>query len=191
MLLGSLSDNQSLQFCVFHFLASLKSNSITYVHECMLSLFSRVQHCDPMGRSPPGSSVHGILPARILEWVDISYSRGSSQPRLNLCLLFWQADSLPLSHVESLYRPLQSQSNCFLHVTSLLVNLGWFSSAYCLQHKLLHVLGFQGLALPHLSSLFSLTSPPYPSPLGHPQPVFLKELCWETHWFCLFVGWLV
>ena len=31
--------------------------------------------------SPPGSSVHGILQARILEWVAISYSRGSSQPR--------------------------------------------------------------------------------------------------------------
>ena len=29
----------------------------------------------------PGSSVHGILQARILEWVAISYSRGSSQPR--------------------------------------------------------------------------------------------------------------
>ncbi|MES6020832.1 hypothetical protein U6W19_12325, partial [Cutibacterium acnes] len=31
--------------------------------------------------SPPGSSVHGILQARILEWVAISFSRGSSQPR--------------------------------------------------------------------------------------------------------------
>ena len=31
--------------------------------------------------SLPGSSVHGILQARILEWVAISYSRGSSQPR--------------------------------------------------------------------------------------------------------------
>ena len=37
--------------------------------------------CDPMGCSPPGSSVHGILQARILEWVAISFSRGSSQPR--------------------------------------------------------------------------------------------------------------
>ena len=34
-----------------------------------------------MGCSPPGSSVHGILQARILEWVAISFSRGSSQPR--------------------------------------------------------------------------------------------------------------
>ena len=34
-----------------------------------------------MDYSPPGSSVHGILHARILEWVAISFSRGSSQPR--------------------------------------------------------------------------------------------------------------
>ena len=37
--------------------------------------------CDPMDCSPLGSSVHGILQARILEWVAISFSRGSSQPR--------------------------------------------------------------------------------------------------------------
>ena len=34
--------------------------------------------CDPVDCSPPGSSVHGILQARILEWVAISFSRGSS-----------------------------------------------------------------------------------------------------------------
>ena len=37
--------------------------------------------CDPMGCSPPGSSVHGIFQARVLEWVAIFFSRGSSQPR--------------------------------------------------------------------------------------------------------------
>ena len=37
--------------------------------------------CDPMNCSPPGSSVHGTLWARILEWVAISFSRGSSPPR--------------------------------------------------------------------------------------------------------------
>ena len=40
--------------------------------------------CNPTDSSPPGSSVHGILQARILEWVTISFSRGSSQPRLSL-----------------------------------------------------------------------------------------------------------
>ena len=37
--------------------------------------------CDPVDCSLPGSSVHQILQARILEWVAISFSRGSSQPR--------------------------------------------------------------------------------------------------------------
>ena len=37
--------------------------------------------CHPMDCSPPGSSVHGIFKARILKWVAISYSKGSSWPR--------------------------------------------------------------------------------------------------------------
>ena len=50
----------------------------------------------PTDRSPPGSSVHGISQARILEWAAMPSFRGSTQlmdrtPRL----LHWQADSLP------------------------------------------------------------------------------------------------
>ena len=37
--------------------------------------------CDPMNCSPPGSSVHRILQARILEWAAMPFSRGSSGPR--------------------------------------------------------------------------------------------------------------
>ena len=37
--------------------------------------------CDPMDSSPPGSSVCGILQARILDWVAIPFFKGSSQPR--------------------------------------------------------------------------------------------------------------
>ena len=37
--------------------------------------------CDPMDCSPPGSSVHGILQARTLEWVAIFFSKGSSRSR--------------------------------------------------------------------------------------------------------------
>ena len=49
--------------------------------------FSCVQlFCDPMDCSPPGSTFHGILQARILEWVAISYCRESSQPRDGICL---------------------------------------------------------------------------------------------------------
>ena len=48
---------------------------------CKPSCFNHVWLCDPMDFSPPGSSVHGILQARILEWVAMPSSRGSSQPR--------------------------------------------------------------------------------------------------------------
>ena len=41
---------------------------------------------DPVDYSPPGSSVHGIFQARILEWVAISYSRGSSRPWDQTCV---------------------------------------------------------------------------------------------------------
>ena len=54
-----------------------------------------------MDHSPPGSSVHGILQARTLEWVAMLSSRGSSLFRgLNLhllCLLYWKVGSLPLA----------------------------------------------------------------------------------------------
>ena len=46
----------------------------------MLVAQSCLTICNPMDCSPPGSSVHGILQARILEWAVISFSRGSSWP---------------------------------------------------------------------------------------------------------------
>ena len=56
--------------------------------------------CDPIDCSPPGSSVHEILQARILEWVAMFSSRGSSPSRNGSCgllhLLHWQAGSLLL-----------------------------------------------------------------------------------------------
>ena len=50
---------------------------LVYVRACMLN---HVWLCDPMDCSPPGSFVHGIFQARILEWVAISFFRGSSCP---------------------------------------------------------------------------------------------------------------
>ena len=41
--------------------------------------------CNPMDCSPPGSSVHGIPQARIMEWVSMSFLRGSAQPRDQSC----------------------------------------------------------------------------------------------------------
>ena len=46
----------------------------------LVSLSCLILH-DPMDYSPPGSFIHGILHARILEWVAIPFSRGSSQSR--------------------------------------------------------------------------------------------------------------
>ena len=54
--------------------------------------------CDPMDCSPPGSSLHGISQARILEWVAISFCRGSSRPRDQthvFCISRWISTSEP------------------------------------------------------------------------------------------------
>ena len=62
-----------LIFCLS--LGSFKSKS--EVAQSCLNL------CDPMDSSLPGSSVHWIFQARVLEWAAISFSRGSSQPRFS------------------------------------------------------------------------------------------------------------
>ena len=59
--------------------------------------------CDPMDYSPPGISVHGISEARILEWVVISFSRGSFWPRDWPRPSSLQADSL---HLETPGKPI-------------------------------------------------------------------------------------
>ena len=60
----------------------------------MLVAQSCLTLCDPMDCSPPGSSVHGILQARILEWVAISFSRGSSRSMDQTMSPALQADSV-------------------------------------------------------------------------------------------------
>ena len=44
----------------------------------VLVTHSSLTLCDPINCSPSGSSVHGILQARILEWVTVAFSRGSN-----------------------------------------------------------------------------------------------------------------
>jgi len=46
-----------------------------------VNLLSHVQLCSPVDCSLPGSSIHGIFQARVLEWVAISFFTGSSLPR--------------------------------------------------------------------------------------------------------------
>ena len=61
--------------------------SITFLHVTLFEVkWSEVAQscptlCGPVDCSLPGFSVHGILQARVLEWVTISFCRGSSQPR--------------------------------------------------------------------------------------------------------------
>ena len=81
--------------------------------------------CNPMDCHPPGSSVHGISQARILEWVAISSSRGSSQPRDGThisCTSCISRDSLQLCPGKPPFEPLvdvsslQSQATAgFIH----------------------------------------------------------------------------
>ena len=71
--------------------------------------------CNPVDCGPPGSSVHGILQARILEWVAISFSRGSFWPRVQTqvshiasrCFTLWATSRVQtyfISSVQSLSR---------------------------------------------------------------------------------------
>ena len=56
--------------------------------------------CDPRDYSPPGSSVHGILQAKVLEWVAISSSRRSSWPRDQTCISFVSCFGRQVPHCE-------------------------------------------------------------------------------------------
>ena len=56
---------------------------------------SRVRLCDPVDCSLSGSSIRGILQARVLEWVAISFSRRSSHPGIEPGSPALQADALP------------------------------------------------------------------------------------------------
>ena len=64
---------------------------------CMLLPQSCLTVCDPMGCSPPGSSVPGILQARVLGWLAVPSSRGSFQQGTGSGSPSWQVDSLLLS----------------------------------------------------------------------------------------------
>ena len=93
---------------------------------------------DPMDCSLPGSSLHGILQARVLEWVAISFSRGSSQPRDRTqvsripgrCFNLWATrEGLRQPCVQQAYRHHFSNSICSLCVSvSYLVILTIFQT---------------------------------------------------------------
>ena len=77
-----------LTFCISQIL-SKHTLSCVFIAQLYPTLW------DALGCNPPGSSVHGILQERVLEWVAIPYSRGSSQPGIESGSPSLQADSLP------------------------------------------------------------------------------------------------
>ena len=83
---------------------------------CVLVTQSYLTLCDPMDCSPPGSSVHGILQARILEWNAITFSRGSS----------WSRDQIWVSWIASRFFTIKTSN-----VTSQLGGRNWYLCPTC------------------------------------------------------------
>ena len=87
----------------------------------VLSLQSCLTLCDPVYCSPPGSSVHGILQAIMLEWMVMPFSRGSSQPRDRSCVSFvsciagkfFTNCATPGASSESFLNPTSTRFSCF------------------------------------------------------------------------------
>ena len=84
-----------------------RSLKLTSFFEVLMLMLNCVRlFCDPMDCSPPGSSVHGIFQAEILEWIAISSTRGSSPPRDRTYVSFFSCIGrwilLPLSHLRIL-----------------------------------------------------------------------------------------
>ena len=70
-----------IRFCQLYINKARRKNNKVKISMCVLITQSCPNLCDPMDCNPPGSSVYEILQARVLEWVAISFSRGSSRPR--------------------------------------------------------------------------------------------------------------
>ena len=86
----------------------------THCLTCMLSRFNGVRLCNPMDCSPPCSSVHRILQARILEWVAIGFSRGNSDPGIKPVFPALKTDSSASKPPGKPYTYLMIQQFCSL-----------------------------------------------------------------------------
>ena len=98
----------------WYFWVAIKLDAVQsyYFCVCSCSVASVICAFETRDCSSPGSCIHGIFQARILEQVAISFSKGSSLPRdwtLVLCFLHRQVDSLPLHHLGS---PKKARSDC-------------------------------------------------------------------------------
>ena len=103
-----LSENMALTFSLVVFTFScIRVSTLKFSKQKFqkkkknhFSLHSCPTLCDPMDCSPPRASVHGILQARILEWIAMPSSRGSStpgiKPTISYVYLYCQTRSSPL-----------------------------------------------------------------------------------------------
>ena len=113
--------------------------------------------------SPPGSSVHGLSQARILEWVGISFSRGSS----------WSRDRTRVSCIGKwiLYYWATKEAHTYIHI-------------YIYTHILFHIPFHYGVlsSIQLLSRIWLFARPPYPLPTPgvHPNPCPLNQWCHTT-----------
>ena len=123
---------------------------------------------NPVDCSPPGSTIHGIVQARILEWVATLSSRKSYRPRGRTCLLpllHWQAGSLPLAPAGkiSFTVPIEATSHCWRRAASGLQVQAWFQELSGCGSRIL------AAGAPALAPGAVLTSPTSPSQgLGSP-----------------------
>ena len=103
---GKLSSGQRTRKGQFSFQSQRRAMPKNVQRVKVLVIQLRPTLCDPMYCGLPDSSVHGILQARILGWVAISFSRASSQSRdqipFSCTSCNWQVGSLPLHHLGSL-----------------------------------------------------------------------------------------
>ena len=93
------------QGCVCHWTMLFPCYPLCYhLYVSVLVTQSYLTLCDPMHCSLPGSSIHGILQGRILEWVAIPFSSGSSQPGMEPGSPAMQEDSLGFESPGTLIR---------------------------------------------------------------------------------------
>ena len=105
-----------------------------WVSVCDLVTQSCPTLCNPMNCSPSGSSIHEILQARIMEWIAIPFSRGSSCPR----------DQTQVSCIVGRLFSFIDVCYCFLH---------FFSTYFCSEIYYFFLSYFEIFVLPFLVAL--------------------------------------
>ena len=140
-----------LQHKHYEFLSTKPQSLSEHITSGMFVLAKLLQLCptlhNPMDCSPPGSSVHGILQARILEGVTISSSRGSSPPRNQTCISYASSLAGGSFNISATWEALlQATATKSVHLTVKEKNTYLFcacinrSSCACINNNLLGML---------------------------------------------------